>query len=212
MNATADRVLDVGRQLFNQKGYAATTLAEIAREAGIAQGNLTYHFPTKHHIVLRLREEVMAQIIARNERARPDDPVDAYVERLTFIVPINSHYRCLLRDRMIFDDAPEEHGPTPEMVSDFDELVGLLGGLLDEGLVRRDIDVDLTTLARSLWIVGRHWPDHLLEMEGRTSLDDDDIDRGIEQHRSVLGPHLTAEGRRRLDDSLTRSARTGARK
>ena len=46
-SATASRILEASRKLFNAKGYTATSVTEIAASLGISQGNLTYHFPTK---------------------------------------------------------------------------------------------------------------------------------------------------------------------
>ena len=36
--STRHRILDASRALFNEKGYASTTLAEIAAAVGIAEG------------------------------------------------------------------------------------------------------------------------------------------------------------------------------
>ena len=49
---TRERILEVSRRLFNERGYAATSIAEIAATVGIAKGNLTYHFPAKYDLVL----------------------------------------------------------------------------------------------------------------------------------------------------------------
>jgi AcrR family transcriptional regulator len=38
---TRERILDASRRLFNEKGYTAATLTEIAASIGIAQGHLT---------------------------------------------------------------------------------------------------------------------------------------------------------------------------
>jgi len=43
--STRERILEVSRELFNRDGYANTTIARIASEIGIAEGNLWYHFP-----------------------------------------------------------------------------------------------------------------------------------------------------------------------
>ena len=52
--STAEKILDAGRSLFNAKGYAATSLGDIARTVGISKGNLTYHFPTKRALAAQL--------------------------------------------------------------------------------------------------------------------------------------------------------------
>ncbi len=203
--STADRILEAARRRFNEQGYDSTTVAQIAGDVGIRPGNLTYHFPTKHDLVLALRERLMARIVERDERTRPASVVDEYVERLVFMLDINSNYRFLLRDRMSLDDAPDAPGPTPEMTASLDELKQLVARIRSEGLMRSDLPVDVDTLATTVFIVGRHWPDHLREMEGRVEMAEDDSRRGADHHLAVLMPYLNAAGRRSFSEALGRA-------
>lgn len=52
------RVLDVSRNMFLEKGYAKTTIAEIKKRAGITTGSLYHFFKNKEHILLHLTQEV----------------------------------------------------------------------------------------------------------------------------------------------------------
>jgi hypothetical protein len=52
------------------------------------------------------------------------------------------------------------------MAADFEEFRELLRRIEKDDLFRRDLRIDLRVLARSLWIVGRYWNDHLQESEG----------------------------------------------
>ncbi len=49
---TRERLVEVARQLFLAKGYAATGVAEILREAGVNSGSLYYFFKTKEQLLL----------------------------------------------------------------------------------------------------------------------------------------------------------------
>ncbi len=208
MTTTAERILDAARRRFNEQGYDSTTISQIAEDVGIRPGNLTYHFPTKHDLVLTLREQLMERITSRTATLAPGDVADDYVERLVFMLDVNSTYRCLLRDRMSFDDAPSAPGPTPEMTASLDELKQLIARIRAEGLMRTDVGVDPDTLATTVFIVGRHWPDHLREMEGRVEMTDADLLRGAEHHLTVLMPYLNAAGRRSFSEALRRASGT----
>ena len=48
---TRARVLTTCRDLFNERGPAAVTTAEIAAAVGINEGNLYYHFQRKEQIL-----------------------------------------------------------------------------------------------------------------------------------------------------------------
>ncbi len=205
-STTPNRILDAGRQLFNEKGYAATTLTEIAAAIGISQGNLTYHFPTKRDLAKRIEEEVRKRAQARRANRVPGAIEDDYVEHLLFATDLIWHNRFLLRDRAQYTEVTLSEQPRSEMAADFDELKELLERIKAEGKFRRDTDMDLHTLTRALWIVSRFWMDYLRESEGLEKISWADQERGIQHHFAVLLPHLTAAARREFQAALTRAS------
>src|SRR5581483_1262376 len=46
-----DAILDAARELFAKKGYEETTIAEIARTAGVAVGTVYLYFHNKHEVL-----------------------------------------------------------------------------------------------------------------------------------------------------------------
>jgi AcrR family transcriptional regulator len=50
--ATKRRLQAVALRLFTERGYEATTVADVAREAGVAERTCFRHFPTKPDLVL----------------------------------------------------------------------------------------------------------------------------------------------------------------
>lgn len=58
---TRARVLEVALRSFRERGYAATTMRLIAREAGVSLGNAYYYFPSKSHLVQELYASVVAE-------------------------------------------------------------------------------------------------------------------------------------------------------
>lgn len=203
---TRARILDATRRIFNQRGYAATTQAEIAAAVGISQGNLTYHFPTKRDLVAHLEEEGRERIRARRASLRTGAIADDYVEHLLFAMSLTRDYRFLLRDRAQFGDGRDAPEPGPETAADFEELRELLRRIEKDGLLRRDLHVDLGVLTRSLWIVSRYWLDYLRESEGIARVRWADQERGIQHHFAVLLPYLTASARREFEAALLGAA------
>lgn len=55
---TRARVADTALRLFREQGYAATTMREIAREAGVSTGNAYYHFDGKDALVQELYRRI----------------------------------------------------------------------------------------------------------------------------------------------------------
>ena len=201
---TATRILAASRRLFNKKGYAATSLTEIAEDVGISQGNLSYHFPTKKDLVNRLREDARKGAQARLAALTPGVIADDYVEHLLFAMTLIWENRFVFRDRHQYTDVKDSAGTDAAMQADFDELHGLLRRIETENLLRRDVPVDLEILTRTLWVVSRYWMDYLLEFEGREEVTWADQERGIQHHFAVLFPYLVASARKEFQDALVR--------
>ena len=202
---TRERILDASRRLFNEKGYAGTKLAEIAASVGIAPGNLTYHFPTKRQIVAELQERMAEKVREQRQRHQGGAVSEDYAELLLFAMNHASENRFLLRDRAQLSDDSNGWPADLDMSEDLEALHGLLNRARKEGLFRRDLEIDLGVLARSLWIVSRYWMDSLSEIEGVEELGWEDLERGVQHHFAVLLPYLTAPARRDLDSALRRA-------
>lgn len=199
---TSERILIAGRRLFNEKGYAATTLAEIAMAVGIAQGNLTYHFPTKRDLVMRLEEEARQSMQARWTAPRSGTITDDYIEHLLFAMHLTWNNRFLLRDHAQYAKDLSGFREDPYMMADLVELRELLRRIDHEKMFRRDLEIDLDMLARSLWITSRYWMDHLRELEGLDRVSKADLERGIQHHFALLKPCLVASARRDFEAAL----------
>ena len=203
---TADQILEAARRRFNEKGYTATTLAEIAAAVEISQGNLTYHFPTKRDLVTRIQQVVAERIGERAASHRPGDVEDDYIGHVRFGMELMATYRFLLRDDAQIEPGPDHQSPHQVLIDDYAALRRLLERIDEAGLFRRDVDVDIDVLTRALWVLGRFWMDYLNEMELRDDLGPEDQHRGAAHHLALLRPNLTAPGRRRFDAALERAS------
>lgn len=73
-----DRVLDAAAALFRARGFAATTVREIATAAGILPGSLHYRFATKESLLIALMERAVdhATAAVRAAVAGRRDPLE----------------------------------------------------------------------------------------------------------------------------------------
>jgi AcrR family transcriptional regulator len=67
--ATRERILDEALALFRRRGYAETTMRDVAAAAGIALGGTYYYFPSKDAIVLAYYERLHDEHAARVHEA-----------------------------------------------------------------------------------------------------------------------------------------------
>ncbi len=74
-----DEILAIAAQLFAERGFAATTVREIADAAGILSGSLYHHFDSKESMVDELVHEMLDRVTVAYRRivATGDDPEQA---------------------------------------------------------------------------------------------------------------------------------------
>lgn len=80
---TQAAILAASLQLFRAKGFRATTMRDIATEAGIALGTTYNYFPTKEHIALFFFERSMEAVMARYQA---EEGADMALEERIFLL------------------------------------------------------------------------------------------------------------------------------
>lgn len=84
---TRGQIVDVADRLFYERGFEATSFADIARDVGLSRGNFYYHFKTKDEIlgaVIALRAAKTEAMLAAWEEvaASPADSLRSFVHIL----------------------------------------------------------------------------------------------------------------------------------
>ena len=76
--ATRRRILDAARELFADRGWAATSVDEVVRGAGVTKGALYHHFRDKTDLLRAVYEEQEQASIERllGSSTAPADPLD----------------------------------------------------------------------------------------------------------------------------------------
>jgi AcrR family transcriptional regulator len=94
---TRTRILAAARELFAERGYAATSLADIAAAVGLTKTAVAYHFHPKDRLASELLSPSGDDMIALlgTEYASRQDFVDALVE---FAVRYRSVIRLFMED------------------------------------------------------------------------------------------------------------------
>jgi AcrR family transcriptional regulator len=162
-------------ELFAEKGYQATTVRNIADEAGILSGSLYHHFDSKESIVDEILTSFFDELNAANQAAlgRGGDPrtVLAELVRICFgtlvphraaIMVLQNDWNYLRRfDR--FDYLIRSEEETERM------WVGQIARGQQSGLFRADIDPRLTyrMIRDTIWVAVRWFqPGGRLDAQG----------------------------------------------
>jgi TetR/AcrR family transcriptional repressor of nem operon len=140
-------------RLFAEKGYQATTIAEIAREAEANAGSVYFFFPTKQEILLAVLETYCAGIehmLLNPVWQNVPDPIDrvfALLERYrSFLVDTECKYGCPIGILAL-----ELHEPDPsvqeKLAANFKTWTAAIEGCLRDAVDRLPPGIDLRDLA-----------------------------------------------------------------
>lgn len=113
---TRERLLDVALELFSEKGYAETSLREIAAELGVSKAALYYHFESKADILMALHmrmHEIGQRALAEIQGHERD------VRR--WRTALENSVDDLLANRKLFEVHARNHGALEELHKDHAE-------------------------------------------------------------------------------------------
>lgn len=79
-----ERILAAARKVFREKGYDRTTVSDVVREAGVAQGTFYLYFPSKKDAFLALTHQ-LPELMTRAVMGAADPalPFDERIRRMT---------------------------------------------------------------------------------------------------------------------------------
>jgi AcrR family transcriptional regulator len=66
---TRAALLETARRLFEDRGYAATSIDAIATAAGVTRGALYHHFPTKHALFEAVVDDIQRELFEHVDRS-----------------------------------------------------------------------------------------------------------------------------------------------
>ena len=135
---TAERILDAGEALFAERGYAGTTLRDVAGRVGLRIPSLYNHFPNKESLYAAVLErgispvlEALAEFANEGEGTRPDSP--EFVERMLELLARRPNLPRLI-----------QHEP----LTGAEHLAPVLGGWLERAFAAAQETIEANPAAR----------------------------------------------------------------
>jgi len=169
--ATADRIAEAALRLFTVHGYAGAPMEQVRREAGVSNGSLYHHFPSRADLAARLLVDGMGrsqQVVLSVLDGVGDAEQGVRGVVRAQLVWVQEHAELA---RLLYGDLPDEVllAAEPAFGEQNRHYVDVVGGWLraqaEQGaLARRPFGV-----AHALWLgpgqeFARHW------LHGRSKL------------------------------------------
>lgn len=146
-------ILEAARRLFEQRGYAAVTVSDVAAAVGVTKAAVHYHFETKAELYAEVMRTVLEGIQhgIRAMSAAPG-PVPAKLHNLAAFAIVSLQSNADL-DAMMRD--ADEHLSEPrrqELHLAHEGIIAALADLMRAGIATGDLaDADPDFLAHAFW-------------------------------------------------------------
>jgi AcrR family transcriptional regulator len=198
---TRDRILKAALHLFNERGEAHVSLAQIAARLSISEGNLWYHFRTKRDLVGAL----FAELEERIERNLSREPAAAGGHLADFGDYARQSFRDIWEYRFLYRHRfdPEEERELAQRAADLAERAHrYTERILTEMVARKLLAAspqEIIELAANAWIISRYWVEYLQERHGLVRITEADLQAGVKQLFALYHPHLTEAARAQIN-------------
>jgi AcrR family transcriptional regulator len=135
-------ILQAAGEVFDEKGYQAARIEDIAARVGILKGSLYYYIETKEDLLFALSENAhttgLTSIVEQPELAAADAPtrLGAFVLRWMDVLAANPPY-ATVTDREVGALSGERY---EQVMAKRNELHGFVRGLIEQGIANGDFD------------------------------------------------------------------------
>lgn len=170
--ATIRKLIDLGREMFSQYGYAETPMEELVAQAGVTRGALYHHFGSKEGLFKAVLEDVQRDVAHRIDEASASES-DAWGQLMIGCRAFLSASLDPQVQRILLIDAPAVLGWEVWRKTDAENSMRLLrdvfGALMDTGVIGQqplDALVHLVSGAMNeaaLWIARSPQPEQAHE-------------------------------------------------
>ncbi|MBY0533407.1 MAG: TetR/AcrR family transcriptional regulator, partial [Rickettsiaceae bacterium] len=145
---TATLILKVARKIFIKKGFAATSISEIAKECNINKSLIYHHFENKESLWKAIKGEMISTYIDL-EKKESDFSASNLMELLEKMVTLRFDFYTENPDiiRLILFQKLEANSKKLEGVPDnkYNDISVQVKQLQDNGEIRKDIDADFAS-------------------------------------------------------------------
>ena len=96
-----EAILQAATHLFSQKGFKNTSMGELSRLTGVAQGTIFYHFKNKKGLFLAILEAIKTDILEQFDRYTTEMRFESGMEMIEGIVTFYLHMAGSMEDRFL---------------------------------------------------------------------------------------------------------------
>jgi TetR/AcrR family fatty acid metabolism transcriptional regulator len=182
-NNKKELIINAAIRIFAQKGFYTANVADVAKEAGVADGTIYLYFKSKDDLLISLFETKMEEILQRfssllKSEQRADDKLRQFIQL---------YFKMIQEDRNLAEVFQVELRQSSKFLKDyhnqkFIDFLNLIGDIIHlgqkEGIFKTDVSIHsmkliifgaLDELARQ-WILADDHYENLIKTADETSV------------------------------------------
>jgi len=141
-------IINAAFTAFGKQGYKKASLSDIAKDAGITKGMITYYFGSKKNLYLHLLETIQSELAKAIDQHLSTNPSN-YIEKIRAVSNMNrdavKKHSGLIAfvTSLYYETDPEVTEEVSNIaISEYNEMKALLDGV-DKSLFKPEINADL---------------------------------------------------------------------
>ena len=136
-------ILDVATRLFSQRGFKETSMADLSKITGVAQGTIFYHFESKERLFLSILEEFKDDITKEFERYMAGRVFETGMEMMEGAISFYLYLAGAMEDRFLLlhrHDAYELAEVNPICRMHLESIYSCLSDIFERAILRGQED------------------------------------------------------------------------
>lgn len=186
---TRQKIVQTSIRLFNEKGYGAVNLEELAQTLGISRGNLTYHFKNKNDLLEDITGEMWKKIAVEKEKTLQVPSFQNMHNQTQMYYKFQKEYAFVFLDRHVQNHPivkDQFKAMIKKTIEDFHKMIAM--GIQIGTVKKEKIPGTYRSLALSVWMVSFYW------LSQQTTRDKTNSKVGEKVIWGLILPHLTRKG------------------
>ena len=132
-----DAILKAATVLFAHKGFPETSVQELAKLTGVAEGTIFYHFKSKEHLLLNILDQTREAIVRQFESFFEQRTFGSGLEMVEEVVSFYLYLAGLMEDQfqLLHRHTLYAFAETnPEFRQDLEEIYNCLADFFEKGI------------------------------------------------------------------------------
>jgi AcrR family transcriptional regulator len=186
---TRQNIIETAISLFNNHGFGAISLHEIAQKMSISRGNLTYHFNTKNDLLAVIANEMWAKKEI-NQKKRRDFPSFENLDNETkMYIQLQNEYAFIFNDLHVMKHPILEEKFRQFSLSSIKDHEASIAFAMQLGNIKPEpFDGAYHHLCLTIWIISLFW---MPQQSIRKATDPEENRKVV---WSLILPHFTEKG------------------